>query len=123
MTDLVAANIEKRNFYFSPEIAENELRSGEFKLPAGYTYVPDLLLYKVVNTKEYVPAADPDFHIRFPEHGNKYTDFIQNLAGSVLASRALYELNFNKPDRAKIYVDKIKSEFPGYNLPSGLKGL
>ncbi len=123
MTDLVATNIDKRSFYFPPEIAENELRNGQFKLPEGYTFVPDLLLYKVVKTTEYVPAANPDFHIRFPEHGDKYTDFIQNLAGSVLAARALYELNFNKMDRAKIYVDKIKSDFPKYTIPSNLRGL
>jgi len=83
--------------------------------------VPDLFLYKVVKTNEYVPAADPDFHIRFPEHGDKYTDFIQNLAGSTLAARALYELNFNKRDRAKLYVDKIRTEFPKYLIPARLR--
>ena len=123
MTDLVSKNIETRSFYFPPEIAENELRNGQFKLPEGYTYVPDLLLYKVVKTNDYVPAGDPDFHIRFPENGNKYTDFIQNLAGSVLASRALYELRFNKVERAKIYIDKVKSEFPKFKIPPDLRGL
>ncbi len=123
MTDLVSSNVEGRSFYFPPEIAENELRNGQFKLPEGYTYVPDVLLYKVVKTNEYVPADDPDFHIRFPKYGNHYTDMIQNLAGSVLASRALYELRFNKMDRARLYVNKIKSEFPKYNIPSSLRGL
>ncbi len=124
MTDLAASNTEHRSFYFPPEIAENELRNGQFNLPEGYTYVPDVLLFKVVkSTNEYVPAADPDFHIRFPENGNRYTDFIQNLAGSVLASRALYELRFNKTDRAKIYINKIKSDFPRFNIPANLRGL
>ena len=124
MTDLVASNTDHRSFYFPPEIAENELRNGQFILPQGYTYVPDVLLFKVVKTSdEYVPADDPDFHIRFPEHGNRYTDFIQNLAGSVLASRALYELRFNKTDRAKIYINKIKSDFPKFTIPANLRGL
>ncbi len=123
MTDLVATNADKRSFYFPPEIAENELRNGQFRLPEGYSYVPDVLLYKVVKTNGYVPAADPDFHIRFPEYGDRYTDMIQNLAGSVLASRALYELQFNKPERAKIYVDKIRSEFPKYIIPASLRNL
>ena len=124
MTDLVATNIDKRSFYFPPEIAENELRNGEFKLPEGYSFVPDVLLYKVVkNSGDYIPAADPDFHIRFPEEGNHYTDFVQSLAGSVLASRALYELRFNKPDRARVYVDKIKKEFPKYMIPENLRNL
>ncbi len=124
MTDLVASNADHRSFYFPPEIAENELRNGQFNLPEGYTYVPDVLLFKVVKAgNEYIPAADPDFHIRFPEYGNRYTDFIQNLAGSVLASRALYELRFNKTDRAKVYIDKIKSDFPKFNIPADLRGL
>ncbi len=123
MTDLAASNAAERSFYFPPEIAENELRNGQFILPEGYTYVPDILLYKVVKTNGYVPAANPDFHIRFPEYGDRYTDMIQNLAGSVLASRALYELRYNKRDRARIYVDKIKSEFPKYVIPSDLRGL
>ncbi len=123
MTDLVAVNADERSFYFPPEIVENELRNGQFRLPEGYSYVPDLLLYKVVKTGEYVPAADPDFHIRFPEQGNRYTDFIQNLAGSVLASRALYELRFNKLDRARLYVEKIKSDFPKFILPVRLREL
>jgi len=121
MTDLVATNIDNRSFYFPPEIAENELRNGQFKLPDGYTFVPDVLLYKVVKGNDYVPAADPNFQIRFPEHGDKYTDFIQNLAGSVLAARAIYELNFNKTDRAKVYISKIKKEFPKYILPPRLR--
>jgi hypothetical protein len=123
MTDLAATNIDERNFYFSPEIAENELRNGQFTLPEGCIFVPDLLLYKVVKTNEYMPAPDPDFHIRFPKQGDKYTDLIQNLAGSVLAARALYELSFNKTDRARVYVAKIKSDFPKYNIPSKLQGL
>ena len=116
--------LTKRSFYFPPEIAENELRNGQFKLPEGYTFVPDILLYKVVkNTDEYIPAADPDFHIRFPETGNHYTDFVQSLAGSVLAARAIYELHFNKINRAKVYVDKIKTDFPKYALPANLRDL
>jgi hypothetical protein len=123
MTDLVGTNIEKRSFYFPPEITENEVRNGQFKLPKGYTYVPYQLLYKVVKTNEYVPAPDPDFHIRFPENSDRYTDFIQNLAGTVLASRALYELRFNKIDRAKVYVNKIRSDFPKFQIPGNLSGL
>jgi hypothetical protein len=124
MTDLVATNADHRSFYFPPEIAENELRNGQFKLPEGYTFVPDILLYKVVkNTDEYIPAADPDFHIRFPKTGNHYTDFVQSLAGSVLAARAIYELHFNKINRAKVYVDKIKTDFPKYALPANLRDL
>ena len=120
MTDLVGTNIGSREFYISPELVDNEMQKGEFILPARYTLVPDNLLFRVVSGKEYVPAADPDFRIRIPLQKNRYTELIVNAAGEMLARRALYELQFNKTERARIYIDKIKKDFPEYILPAGL---
>ena len=121
MTDLVATNISKRQFFIAPELFENEMQRGQFTLPPGYTLVPDLLLFKVVKGNSYVPAPDPNFEIRFPKHGTVYTNFIQNTIGSMLARRALYEMQFDKIDRAKIYIRKIKNDLPGYILPQQLE--
>ncbi len=120
MTDLVATNIGKGDFYISPELVDNEMQKGEFVLPAGYTIVPDNLLFKVVSGKEYVPASNPDFTIRMPRQKNRYTQLIVNAAGGMLARRALYELQFNKTDKARVYINKIKNDFPDYILPPGL---
>jgi hypothetical protein len=38
----------------------------------------------------------------------------------MLARRALYEIQYDKIDRARIYIKKIKGDFPGYVLPAGL---
>lgn len=120
MTDLVATNIDKRNFYIAPELFENEMQKGEFSLPNGYSLVPDLLLFKVVKGNGYVPAADPNFEIRFPKVGTTYTNSIKNFVGTMLARRALYEMQFDKIDRAKVYIAKIKNDLQGYILPQGL---
>ncbi len=120
MTDLTEVNAEKRNFYVAPELFENEMQRGEYVLPLGYTLVPDLFLFKVVKGNDYVPAADPDFTLRFPKNGNKYTAFIKKNVADMLARRALYEIQNDKIDRARIYIKKIKSDFPGYILPAGL---
>jgi len=120
MTDLVATNIDKRNFYISPELFENEMQKGQFTLPRGYTLVPEIFMFKVVKGNEYVPAPDPNFTIRFPKNRNFYENFIEMQVGAMLARRALYELQFDKIDRAKIYVRKIQKDFPDYNLPEGL---
>ncbi|MGE5398770.1 MAG: hypothetical protein ACM3S2_00105, partial [Ignavibacteriales bacterium] len=94
---------------------------GEFTLPRGCYLVPDLFLFKVVNDSSYVPAAKPDFRIRFPKHSdNQYAVFIENLVGSMLVRRAMYEMKFDKADRAKLYIDKIKSDLPNYQIPYGL---
>ncbi|MFZ0452299.1 MAG: DUF2723 domain-containing protein [Ignavibacteriaceae bacterium] len=120
MTDLTAKNSERGNFYIAPELFESEMQRGEYVLPKDYTLVPDLFLFKVVKGNSYVPAADPDFILRFPESGNKYTDFIKRTVADMLARRALYEIQYDKIDRARIYIKKIKSSFPGYVLPAGL---
>jgi hypothetical protein len=120
MTDLVGTNINNCNFYITPELIEDEMQKGEFTLPPGYTLVPDLLLFKVVKGKDYVPAPDPTFIIRFPQKRTEYINFIEQTAGSMLARRALYEMQFDKTSRAKIYIMKITKDFPNYILPQGL---
>ena len=123
MTDLVVTNINERSFYIAPELVENELKKGELKLPEGYYLVPDLFLFKVVIGNKYVPAKNPDFKIRLPEEKNYYTKMIETFTGSMLARRAIYEMKSGKINRAKIYLNKIRSDFPDYNIPPGLRTL
>jgi hypothetical protein len=120
MTNLTAENVKKRSFYVAPELFESEMQRGEYTLPQGYTLVPDLFLFKVAKGNAYVPAPDPDFILRFPRTENKYIKFIKNNTANMLARRALYEIQNDKIDRARIYIKKIKSNFPDYILPAGL---
>ena len=120
MTNLISTNANKKDIYISSELVENEMQKGEFVLPEGYVVVPDNLLFKVVKGKEYVPTSDPIFRIRFPRTRTKYIDFMENAVGTMLTRRALYEIQYNRIDRAKIYIKKIKEEFPNYIIPSEL---
>lgn len=121
MTGLAATNIDESTFYIASEIFDNEMQRGEFVLPPGYTLVPDLFLFKVVkNDSKYILAKNPNFNIRFPEAGNHYTKFIEQKIGAMLSNRAMYELKFNKIERAKLYIKKIRKDFPGYELPQSL---
>jgi len=120
MTSLVKSNIDSRNVYIGPEIFETEMQQGGFRLPEGYTIVPDLFLFKVVKGKGYVPAANPNFTIRLPRKRNHYINTIENFIGSMLVRRALYEMQFDKLDRAKVYINKIKTDLPDYVMPLGL---
>lgn len=118
MTSLVEKNIDERNFYIGIELMQGEMERGEFTLPQGYQIVPHLLMFKVVKEASgYVPAPDPNFTIRFSAEKNKYVQFIESFVGSMLTYRAAYELQFNKPERAKAYVEKVKREFPNYQIP------
>lgn len=120
MTKLVSTNIDQHSFYIGPELFENEMQRGQFKLPAGYTIVPELFLFKVIKGNDYVPAPDPDFKLRLPKHKDIYIKMMENILGSMLTRRALYEMQFDKIDRAKIFIRKIISDLPDYTLPNGL---
>jgi hypothetical protein len=120
MADLILTNVAKRTYYIAPELFENEMQRGEFALPPGYQLVPDIFFFKVVNSNDYIPAADPNYQIRFPKAKNNYTDFIERVCGSMLVRRALYEMQFDKKERAKVYILKLQSSFPNYPIPKGL---
>jgi len=116
MTKIVSTNIDKYSIYLAPEMVDNEMQKGEFNLPPNYYLVPDIFLFRVVRTKEYIPANDPGFQIQVPERRDYYVNFIEEKTGSMLARRAIYEMQNNKSDRAKVYINKIKSDLPEYKL-------
>ncbi len=120
MTGIISTNIDKRDIYIAPEIVENEMQRGEFILPEGYTIVPDRFLFKVTRGSAYVSSKDPDFSIRFPGHKNQYIAFIERVTGSMLVRRAMYEMQFDKKEKAALYLNKIIKELPGYPIPPEL---
>lgn len=120
MTDLVSTNIERYSVYIGPELFNNEMQKGQFVLPEGYTLVPGLFLFKVVKGKKYVPAPPPDFELRLPAERDRYILMIENFIGNMLTRRALYEMQFDKVDKAREYIEKIKTTLPDYTVPRGL---
>lgn len=123
MTNFVTVNIDKREFYIGPEIVQNEMQRGEFSLPEGYFLVPHLFMYKVAKQQKYLSAPDPEFKIRLPEKKDNYATAIENFIGTMLVNRAFYELQYNKTERAKLYVRKIANDLPGYRVPPQLQNL
>lgn len=121
MTKLITENYPDRNYYIGLEFFQNEMQHGEFSLPEGYQLVPHLFMFKVVKGNDYVPAPDPNFTIRFPKERNKYINFIENAVATMLTYRASYELQFNKPERAKIYLDKVRNDFPNFQIPNEIE--
>lgn len=74
-------------------------------------------MFKVIKGNEYVPAPAPNFKIRFSKNPNKYNEFIYNAVATMLVYRANYEMQYNKKERAKLYLDKIQKDYPKYLIP------
>ena len=123
MTGLVSTNISKHDYFIAPELIDGEMRRGEFQLPAGHTLVPYLFLFKVVSSNEYVEAPLPNYNIRFENRDDKYIVALKGFLSSMLIRRAIYELQFNKIERAKIYTNKLIADFPDVTLPPALTNL
>lgn len=123
MTGLVSSNIERHDYFIAPELVDGEMKRGEFQLPEGYTLVPHLLLFKVVKTSDYVEAPLPEFKIRFNQKEDKYITSLKGFVATMLVRRAMYEMQFNKIDRAKIYAKKVAADFPNITLPPVLSNL
>ena len=121
MSNLIATNVDQRDYFIGPELFDQEMKKGEFRIPEGYTLVPYLLNYKVVKGDEYVPAPDPDFQLRIASNRNYYIDTIENMVGKMLSNRAYYEVKFGRTDRAKIYLKKILKDLPGFKLHPALQ--
>lgn len=120
MSNLIKTNVKERDYFIAPELVEQEMKRGEFKIPDGYTVVPYLLFYKVVEGNDYVPAPDPDFQIRIASNRNYYIDAIERMVGQMLSNRAYYEVQNGRSDRAKIYLQKILKDLPGFKLHPAL---
>jgi hypothetical protein len=99
------------------------MKRGEFQLPQGFTLIPHLLLFKVVKSDEYVEAPLPEFEIRYNLVDDKYLTSLKGFIASMLIRRAIYELQFNKTERAKIYASKAAADFPNISLPPALSNL
>jgi len=123
MTGLVSTNIDKHDFFVAPELVNGEMKRGEFQLPGGYTLIPYLFMFKVVDTREYVEAPLPDFRIRFDKKDDQYTTSLKGFIASMLVSRGMYEMQYNKTERARIYAMKLAAEFPDVTLPPALSNL
>ena len=121
MSNLISTNVDKRDYFIAPELVEQEMKRGEFKLPEGYFLVPYLFFYKVVKGTEYVPAPDPEFSIRIASNKNIYIENIENIIGRMLSNRAFYEVKFGRTDRAKIYLKKILNDLQGFQLHPALQ--
>jgi hypothetical protein len=123
MTNLISTNIAKRDYFIGPELVEQEMKRGEFRIPEDYSLVPYLFFYKVSKTNEYVPAPDPDFTMRIASNSNIYIKNIENFVGKMLSERAFYEVKFGHTDRAKIYLKKILNNLPGFPLHPALQNV
>jgi len=106
----------QRNYYITADVFLEDVLSNKLLLNNNEYIIPDVLSYRVVKDNKYYPAPDPNFNIRKSEFPNKIESEMVILIPYTLENRCNYELSHSKFDRAKIYFQKILSDFPEYKL-------
>jgi len=116
---LIRKAVEKRPVYISFELVMNEIQWKEIPLPEGVNLVPDLFFYRVTTDTAYIEAPLPNFDFNFEANrNNSYCAFMETeIIGEMLLQRAQYELAYNKPERAKIYIQKVQKDIPELVIP------
>jgi len=112
-----AIDTSNNNIFLTPEVYLDEVKKGLFNIFPEQRIIPDVLLFRLVIDDKYYPAPDPDFVIRKPKSESVFSKHLVNLAGSMIANRIRYELQFQKIDRAKIYYIKLLEDLPEYTIP------
>lgn len=120
MMKVVSLNLGKRPVYIAPELYDTEMRGGQFSLPPGASLAPELFFFRVTTDDDYVEAPLPDFKIDFSEE-NEYVAATEDIVGTALLRRALYEAGHGKKNRARAYMDKIESDLPRYRPPENAR--
>jgi len=106
--------------YIASEVIRDYIYEQKLILNGSVYLVPHLLAFKISTNNEYIPAKDPTFKIRIPRFISIVDEQIINLVCTMLVNRIKYELQYNKADRAKVYYQKLVTDFPMYLPPSEL---
>ncbi|MCX8010108.1 MAG: hypothetical protein N3A61_03055, partial [Ignavibacteria bacterium] len=119
--NLIEKNLDERPVYIAPEVVANDIKQGQFTLPNGAFLVPDLFLFKVVKSNEYLPLKNINFNLRFNNESSRYIQDIKKVIGYNFFERIKYEMSFNKKDNAKAILIKLKKLIPDLYIPTELE--
>jgi hypothetical protein len=117
---VVSLSYSNRSVYFSHEMLKLSLQ-GEVKIPENYELVPYHFLFKLVPRSCYVDEKPIDYKFDFSKKHLFETGEIKNIVTNMLLNRAVYELLHGHIEKSKLYLRKLKNNFPDYELSSNLQ--
>ena len=121
---LIETGVQRGAVYLAPELVENELQRGQIFLPPQITLIPDGMFFKVMRRDDaYHLAQRPPLHLRWPRHEDEYTAMVRKFVAKMLSWRALYELQFQKTERARALLQQLRTVAPDFPLPPALAEL
>lgn len=113
-------NLLRQDYYITFDIFKDYIRKGKFNL-GNKTIIPEGFCFKLSNNNSYSEYYPELPKIRFLKRRTIFHDYIYQLIGFMIETRARYELQFQKVDKAKMFLSFLVKDYPDYTLAPELK--
>jgi hypothetical protein len=120
ITNIIVEQYKKYPVYLAPEILEKDLGK-DVILPDNMHIHPQSYFFSISPDTSYQEAELVQSEdIRYRNKGEPLELFMKDMRARMLLSRAMYELQHGYTDKAKKYIDIIKTVYPDFKRKSEL---
>lgn len=113
-------NLLSQDYYITFDVFKDYIRKGKFNL-GNKTVIPEGFCFKLSNDNSYSEYYPELPKIRFLEKRTIFHEYIYQLIGFMIETRARYELQYQNIDRTKRFLSILVNEYPDYAISPELK--
>lgn len=113
-------NLLSQDYYITFDVFKDYIRKGKFNL-GNKTVIPEGFCFKLSNDNSYSEYYPELPKIRFLEKRTIFHEYIYQLIGFMIETRARYELQYQNIDRAKRFLSILVKDYPDYTISPELK--
>lgn len=108
---------KQENIFIGFDVVLNLINKGIIRLPSQSFLVPQPYFYQLKFDNSYHPLDEKEFNIRFNKKPfSPYDAYIYSLIPFMMEQRIIYELRFDKTEKANFYYKQIKYTFRDYEM-------
>lgn len=113
-------NLLSQDYYITFDVFKDYIRKGKFNL-GNKTVIPEGFCFKLSNDNSYSEYYPELPKIRFLDKRTIFHEYIYQLIGFMIETRARYELQYQNIDRAKRFLSILVKDYPDYAISPELK--
>ncbi|WP_337871700.1 DUF2723 domain-containing protein [Ignavibacterium sp.] len=113
-------NLLSQDYYITFDVFKDYIKKGRYNI-GGKTVIPEGFCFRLSNDNSYSEYYPELPKIRFLEKRTIFHEYIYQLIGFMIETRARYELHYQNVDKAKKFLSILVKEYPDYTISSELK--
>lgn len=115
-----AKNLLKEDYFITFDVFKDYIRKNKFNLK-NKTLVPEGLCFRVTSDTNYSNKYSLPSKIRFQYKRNIYQEYLYQLTGFMIETRARYELEHNFDQKARNLLNILKTQYSDYKINLNLE--